>query len=40
MYFDARGKDCDDLNKNVYPGAMPANGDRIRDTNCNGIYVI
>ena len=34
-----KGKDCDDLSKRVHPGAVPIAGDRVQDTNCNGIYV-
>ncbi|PVD20558.1 hypothetical protein C0Q70_18714 [Pomacea canaliculata] len=33
-----RGKDCNDLNSNIYPGALPIDGDHLEDSNCNGIY--
>lgn len=34
-----RGKDCDDLNKNIHPGRRTTD-DSVFDTNCNGIYGI
>ena len=34
-----RGKDCDDFNHNVHPGARPVNSDVEVDSNCNGIFV-
>lgn len=34
-----RGKDCDDSNKDFYPGRRPIDNDREMDSNCNGIYV-
>ena len=36
---DWRGKDCDDFNKEVYPGRYSTN-DAYSDTNCNGIMGI
>ena len=33
-----RGRDCNDLNHQIHPGAKPRNGDVIFDTNCNGIF--
>ena len=33
-----KGKDCNDFNKNVRPGAIPTGGDRLEDVNCNGIF--
>eukprot|EP01006_Ploeotia_vitrea_P063389 TRINITY_DN85441_c0_g1_i1.p1 TRINITY_DN85441_c0_g1~~TRINITY_DN85441_c0_g1_i1.p1 ORF type:complete len:579 (+),score=59.10 TRINITY_DN85441_c0_g1_i1:180-1739(+) len=35
---DWRGKDCDDLNKDVYPGRLAKDGDPVVDSNCNGIF--
>ena len=35
-----KGKDCNDLDKNIYPGRVVVNGDVVIDTNCNGIYGI
>eukprot|EP00049_Salpingoeca_infusionum_P003095 m.63425 g.63425 ORF g.63425 m.63425 type:complete len:251 (-) comp11949_c0_seq1:1415-2167(-) len=35
---DWRGKDCNDLKKDVHPGARPIDSDRQEDSNCNGIY--
>ena len=32
-----RGKDCNDANKNIYPGRL-TEGDSKEDTNCNGIF--
>lgn len=34
---DWRGKDCDDADRNVYPGRHTTD-DALVDTNCNGIY--
>nr|KAG5708000.1 hypothetical protein BaRGS_025138 [Batillaria attramentaria] len=33
-----RGKDCDDLNADKHPGALPIEDDHLHDSNCNGIY--
>ncbi|XP_013376729.1 PREDICTED: acyloxyacyl hydrolase isoform X2 [Chinchilla lanigera] len=33
-----RGRDCNDSDKNVYPGRRPDNWDVHRDSNCNGIW--
>ncbi|CAH1779026.1 unnamed protein product [Owenia fusiformis] len=33
-----RGKDCNDEQENIHPGAKPELGDVFHDTNCNGIY--
>ncbi|XP_077983383.1 acyloxyacyl hydrolase-like [Glandiceps talaboti] len=33
-----RGKDCNDLDANIHPGAKPIDWDRYEDSNCNGIY--
>lgn len=33
-----RGRDCDDFQKNFYPGRRPIDGDKLEDSNCNGIY--
>ncbi|CAF0849277.1 unnamed protein product [Brachionus calyciflorus] len=33
-----KGKDCNDLSKNVRPGVKPSNGDKVTDSNCNGIF--
>ena len=33
-----RGLDCDERNDDVYPGRLPKNDDRLKDSNCNGIY--
>ncbi len=33
-----RGKDCNDLNDNHYPGRISNNGDPIYDSNCNGVF--
>ncbi|EFA78312.1 hypothetical protein PPL_08963 [Heterostelium album PN500] len=35
--YDWRGRDCDDANNNVYPGASPVAGQPETDWNCNGI---
>ena len=32
-----RGLDCDEKNDDIYPGRLPKNEDRARDSNCNGI---
>ncbi|XP_055892493.1 acyloxyacyl hydrolase-like isoform X1 [Biomphalaria glabrata] len=32
-----RGKDCNDTDLYVHPGAIPVDGDAERDSNCNGI---
>eukprot|EP00010_Vexillifera_abyssalis_P007456 CAMPEP_0201545802 /NCGR_PEP_ID=MMETSP0173_2-20130828/2227_1 /ASSEMBLY_ACC=CAM_ASM_000268 /TAXON_ID=218659 /ORGANISM="Vexillifera sp., Strain DIVA3 564/2" /LENGTH=552 /DNA_ID=CAMNT_0047954307 /DNA_START=24 /DNA_END=1678 /DNA_ORIENTATION=- len=37
---DWRGRDCNDLDHLVYPGTIPSSGDRMFDSNCNGIYGI
>ena len=37
--YDWRGKDCNDKDKDVYPGRQ-ATGDAKTDTNCNGIFGI
>jgi len=34
---DWRGKDCNDLNKDIYPGRKHWDGKRGVDYNCNGI---
>jgi acyloxyacyl hydrolase len=36
--YDWRGRDCDDSNKNIYPGTIPADSDKQVDSNCNGIF--
>ncbi|PIK38283.1 putative acyloxyacyl hydrolase-like [Apostichopus japonicus] len=33
-----RGRDCDDVDSSVHPGKRAIDGDRHRDSNCNGIY--
>ena len=33
-----RGKDCNDIDRNIYPGRRSTTGDSVVDTNCNGIY--
>ena len=33
-----KGKDCNDLDKNIHPGAKPIGDDRVMDSNCNGIF--
>ncbi len=33
-----KGKDCDDLNKDIYPGRKIWEGKKGVDYNCNGIY--
>lgn len=35
--FAWRGKDCNDENGAIHPGARPLNEDKMTDTNCNGI---
>ncbi|KFO26367.1 Acyloxyacyl hydrolase [Fukomys damarensis] len=35
-----RGRDCNDSDKNVYPGRRPDNWDAHQDSNCNGIWGI
>jgi len=35
-----RGKDCDDLNKNIYPGRKSWDNGKGEDFNCNGIQGI
>ena len=35
-----RGKDCNDLDRNIYPGRRSTTGDGVVDSNCNGIYGI
>eukprot|EP01084_Bolivina_argentea_P110558 197377_1 len=32
-----RGKDCDDISKDIYPGRISMESDRFIDSNCNGI---
>ncbi|XP_065191939.1 acyloxyacyl hydrolase-like [Sycon ciliatum] len=32
-----RGKDCDDVSSNVHPGRKARDGDKLFDSNCNGI---
>lgn len=32
-----KGKDCSDIDNNVYPGQQPLSGDKYFDSNCNGI---
>ncbi|XP_071812000.1 acyloxyacyl hydrolase-like [Apostichopus japonicus] len=32
-----RGRDCDDVQKSIYPGRKPVDGDKTEDSNCNGI---
>lgn len=36
--YNWRGKDCNDFNKNVYPGVKHFSGDQTIDYNCNGIW--
>jgi len=38
--FDWRGKDCNDDDKDIYPGRRATTGDATADTNCNGIFGI
>lgn len=33
-----RGKDCDDGSKRIHPGARPLMSDKVKDSNCNGIF--
>ncbi|XP_078607487.1 acyloxyacyl hydrolase-like [Branchiostoma floridae x Branchiostoma japonicum] len=33
-----RGKDCNDLDSRHHPGARPVDGDKLTDSNCNGIF--
>ncbi|XP_054717032.1 acyloxyacyl hydrolase-like [Uloborus diversus] len=33
-----RGRDCDDVNENIYPGRKPTDKDILMDSNCNGIF--
>ncbi|XP_018418441.1 PREDICTED: acyloxyacyl hydrolase [Nanorana parkeri] len=33
-----RGRDCNDLDKSIYPGRRPEDWDALRDSNCNGIW--
>ncbi len=35
--YSWRGKDCDDQNKNIYPGRQSSDDAKV-DTNCNGIF--
>ena len=35
---DWKGKDCDDFDSNIHPGAI-AGSDTLKDSNCNGIWV-
>ncbi|KAK3597581.1 hypothetical protein CHS0354_018177 [Potamilus streckersoni] len=35
--YSWRGKDCDDANGEVHPGAKPIDSDMVVDSNCNGI---
>ena len=32
-----RGRDCDDGDVETYPGRLPLDGDRAKDSDCNGI---
>jgi acyloxyacyl hydrolase len=34
-----RGKDCNDFNAKIHPGAKPTGSDELEDSNCNGIFV-
>ncbi|XP_068940685.1 acyloxyacyl hydrolase [Petaurus breviceps papuanus] len=36
--FSWRGRDCNDRNRNIYPGRRPENWDARQDSNCNGIW--
>lgn len=36
--YNWRGKDCNDLNKEIYPGRKTWHGKEDVDYNCNGIY--
>ncbi|XP_068090625.1 acyloxyacyl hydrolase [Hyperolius riggenbachi] len=36
--YDWRGRDCNDLDKSVYPGKRPTDWDAVYDSNCNGIW--
>ncbi|XP_043820466.1 acyloxyacyl hydrolase [Dromiciops gliroides] len=38
--FYWRGRDCNDRNRNIYPGRRPENWDAQQDSNCNGIWGI
>ncbi|KAJ8041747.1 Acyloxyacyl hydrolase [Holothuria leucospilota] len=33
-----RGRDCNDVDKAIHPGARAINGDKDEDSNCNGIH--
>ncbi|XP_075068663.1 acyloxyacyl hydrolase [Mixophyes fleayi] len=33
-----RGRDCNDIDKSVYPGRSPEDWDALHDSNCNGIW--
>jgi hypothetical protein len=33
-----RGRDCSDINAEIYPGRRAVDGDHFRDSNCNGIF--
>ncbi|KAJ3435285.1 acyloxyacyl hydrolase [Anaeramoeba flamelloides] len=33
-----RGKDCDDLSRSTFPGKVPNSGDKLFDSNCNGVH--
>ncbi|XP_053323687.1 acyloxyacyl hydrolase [Spea bombifrons] len=33
-----RGRDCNDMDKSVYPGKRPKDWDALEDSNCNGIW--
>ncbi|XP_074055344.1 acyloxyacyl hydrolase isoform X2 [Macrotis lagotis] len=36
--FYWRGRDCNDRNRDIYPGRRPENWDAHQDSNCNGIW--
>ncbi|KAM8967056.1 acyloxyacyl hydrolase [Pelodytes ibericus] len=36
--FHWRGRDCNDIDKSVYPGQRPKDWDALQDSNCNGIW--
>ncbi len=35
---DWRGRDCNDRDKNIYPGRRVESSDKVSDSNCNGIF--